>query len=137
MKEATVRLLVWVVGIVMATTITENTVGLKWTAPGDDGDGPPGSRAEQYAIRFSASLITAANFDAAMLWTSAPRPGIAGTMDSTTVGGLVPSTTYWFALKAVDDAGNWSGISNVVAVTTAAAPNVPAPEPITDLRGGP
>jgi hypothetical protein len=35
-------------------------------------------------------------------------------LDTFTVTGLVEGTGYYFAIKTVDDAGNWSGISNVL-----------------------
>jgi len=34
------------------------------------------------------------------------------------VTSLKPNTTYWFAIKTADDAGNLSGISNIASITT-------------------
>jgi len=42
-----------------------------------------------------------------------PRPG--GSLESFTVEDLEPATQYYFALKAMDEAGNWSALSNVAA----------------------
>jgi chitodextrinase len=44
-----------------------------------------------------------------------------------TVTGLSASTTYIFTVKAKDDAGNVSPLSNAVSVTTLAAPAAPEP----------
>lgn len=120
-----------------AAGVSHDRVTLAWTAPGDDGLLPPGSRASQYDVRYSTSAITAANFASATRWTGAPLPGVVGTTDSTTVTGLVPNTTYWFALKAADEVLNWSNISNVISVATAPPPDLTPPGPVTDLRIGP
>ena len=51
-----------------------------------------------------------------------------------TVSGLTGSTTYHFAIKAFDEVGNGSVLSNIVTVTTAAL-DTTAPEAISDLAG--
>ncbi len=95
--------------------VTSTTVGLSWTAPGDDS---LSGTASVYDLRMSLSAIDGANFASATAVTSLPTPLVAGTRQSKTVSGLSPSTTYWFALKTRDDAGNWSPISNLVQATT-------------------
>jgi hypothetical protein len=50
------------------------------------------------------------------------------------VRGLTPSTPYYFAMKAVDDAGNWSQLSNVVSETTEQPQDLIPPGTIADLR---
>lgn len=87
-----------------------DSVTIAWTAPGDDN---AIGRATTYDVRVSTSQITAANFDAATPVTGEPAPANAGTRQSMVIRGLTRGTTYWFAIKTVDDAGNWSGISNV------------------------
>jgi hypothetical protein len=57
--------------------------------------------------------ITAANFAQAALIPLFSRPSPAGRPDSVTFNGANPTVTYYFALRTVDEAGNWSGISNV------------------------
>jgi chitodextrinase len=106
---------------------TPTSVQLTWTAPGDDG---PVGTATQYDLRYSTAAITAANFAAATQWASMPTPAISGTSQTVTVTGLASSTTYYFALKAQDDAGNWAAVSNVVSRTTLAAPDGTRPAPI-------
>jgi chitodextrinase len=103
------------------------SVQLTWTAPGDDGNV---GTASQYDLRYSTSPINESNFSSASRWLSAPTPAAAGTQQTTTVTGLQPNTTYYFALKTADDASNWSGISNVVSRTTPQAPDVTRPAPI-------
>ena len=111
---------------------TATSVQLTWTAPGDDGSV---GTAAQYDLRYSTSTITAANFDAALRWNTAPTPAAPGTSQTTTVTGLTPATTYYFAIKTGDDAGNWATISNVVAKATLAAPDVTPPAAIAVAMG--
>ena len=95
---------------------TPTSIDLTWTAPGDDGD--TGS-ASQYDVRYSSSEIsTEADWEAAAPCPNEPSPSSAGTSECLTVSGLSPATTYWFALKAADEAANWSGISNCCSATT-------------------
>lgn len=102
---------------------TSSTVGLTWSAPGDDG---AVGTATSYDIRYSTSLITAANFDAASEVTGEPSPSAAGSTETFTVTGLNPGTQYYFAIKAADEVPNWSTMSNVVSTTTGAEQNAPA-----------
>ena len=88
------------------------TVGLTWTAPGDDStlDGT----AYRYDLRYSTSSITAGTFDAA---TEAEVPLVdrMSKAQAVTITGLTPGTTYYFALKTYDEANNVSAMSNVVS----------------------
>lgn len=84
---------------------------LRWTAPGDDGDV---GTAAYYELRMSASPITAANFSSALIVPGTPDPQVAGTVQFFTVRGLQRGTPYWFAIRTMDETGNWSPISNVV-----------------------
>ncbi|MGH7767358.1 MAG: Ig-like domain-containing protein, partial [Candidatus Binatia bacterium] len=98
-----------------ATNATISSITLNWTASGDDGNlGAAGV----YDIRYSTSNITNANWDAATTVTNEPQPNPAGTPESLTVTGLTLNTTYFFALKVIDDAGNISNLSNVTSSTT-------------------
>jgi hypothetical protein len=102
---------------------TATSVTLTWTAPGDDGT--VGTAAE-YDIRYSTSVITNANFDAADQASNPPTPSLAGSGETFVVTGLAEQTTYYFALKAADEVPNWSGLSNVVTGTTSAEAVPPA-----------
>lgn len=103
---------------------TATSIHLTWTAPGDDG---AIGTATQYDLRYSTATITAGNFGSATQWNTTPTPAVAGTSQTTTLTGLTPATTYYFAIKAVDNAGNWGTISNVVSKATLAAPDVTPP----------
>ncbi len=87
-------------------------VELSWTATGDDGTT---GMASEYVIKVSTSAIDAGNFDAATdldFWINEPVPANSGTMETVLVGGLDTASTFFFAVVAVDDASNESGVSN-------------------------
>ena len=96
-------------------------VTLEWTAPGDDGRF---GRAQAYLLRYSTEAITDANFDQALAVPQTLKPRPSGTLETFTVEGLEPNTQYYFALKAMDDVGNWSPLSNV-AVTWSPTDGIP------------
>lgn len=84
---------------------------VRWTAPGDDG---VTGRATAYDLRYSVLPLTGANFALATKITGLPLPAVAGTLQSFVVSGLHDTASYYLAIKTVDEAGNWSGLSNVV-----------------------
>lgn len=83
---------------------------LTWTATGDDGTV---GTASQYDIRYAITPITLQNWDLASQVSGEPSPQTSGTTESFAIGNLNPNQTYYFAIKVVDEAGNWSGLSNV------------------------
>jgi streptogramin lyase len=91
------------------------SVGLTWTAPGDDG---ATGRASQYDIRYSTSPIGEADWDAATPCVGEPAPKGAGEGEAFTADNLNPGTPYYFALKSADEVPNWSALSNVATATT-------------------
>jgi hypothetical protein len=97
--------------IARAQGASTDTLTLAWTAPGDDGTL---GRATRYDVRWSTSPISDANFGSATAVSSTPAPVSAGSRQIMVVRGLSKGTTYYFALKTSDDAGNVSAISNVV-----------------------
>jgi hypothetical protein len=106
-----------------------NTVDLRWTAPSDP---PSGGAASSYEIRYSATQITAGNFDSATLANFVPGtpPLSPGQQETRTVTGLSPNTSYYFALKSLDGGNNKSDISNVILSST--LDTIP-PGPVTTL----
>lgn len=106
-----VALLMVVVLAPLAHAQEVDSVTVSWTAAGDDGR--QGS-ATAYDLRISQSPITADNFDSALLVPGLPTPATSGTRQRVVVRGLTHGTTYYFAIRSVDDAGNWSALSNVV-----------------------
>jgi len=95
--------------------VTGTSVKLSWTAPGDDGTQ---GIAYQYDIRYSTSLTSEASWNSATQVGGEPTPGASGTSQSFTVVGLSPSTSYYFAIKTLDEVPNWSELSNIVSATT-------------------
>lgn len=86
---------------------------LQWTPAGDDG--PHGSAAA-YEIRSAPDPITPANWDAAAPAAATPIPGggrLRCSIDAPATAGAL-----YVALRAVDDTGNRSGLSNVVSTAT-------------------
>ena len=103
-----------VVFITLAAVVASHAgdVTVLWTAPG--GDGYLG-RASRYDLRYSSQPLTDANFDQATAASGVPRPGTPGTTQACTITGLQSGVTYYFAIKTVDAAGNWSALSNVLS----------------------
>jgi hypothetical protein len=95
--------------------VTPTTITVTWSAPGDDS---LTGVASAYDIRYSLSPINAANWASASQTTGEPTPQQSGADESFTITGLNPGQTYYIAIKSVDEAGNWSAISNIVSATT-------------------
>ena len=92
-------------------------VQLRWTATGDDDhDGT----ANQYDIRYARAPITDATWESANVAENVPPPQATGSAEEFTFAGLDPDTTYYFALKVLDNVGNASTLSNVVVGSTSA-----------------
>lgn len=106
-----------------AAPASPTSITLTWTAPGDDGNA---GQAAQYDLRYSLSPITTQNFAGATSVSGEPAPQPAGNTETFAVTGLTPGTTYYFAIKAADEAGNWSPMSNVVSSATDNEANAPA-----------
>ena len=100
-----------------APSSTSGSVTLNWTATGDDG---ATGTASSYDIRRSTSTITDANWASATSATGEPTPKASGQAETFTVNGLNASTTYYFAMKVMDEVPNTSGLSNVVSKATIA-----------------
>jgi hypothetical protein len=102
-----------------------DSVTVSWTAPGDDGQI---GTATAYELRMSTSAINSSNWANAGIVPGSPTPRASGTRQSAVVRGLTRGTTYWFAIKTVDEAGNWSNVSNIVQwdwVVDTAPPSAP------------
>jgi hypothetical protein len=93
-----------------ASDMTLDSITLTWTAPGDDGTI---GTASEYDIRYATASITEANWASATEVSNEPAPLVSGTSQMHIVSGLSPDTTYYFAIKTTDDAGNVSALSNV------------------------
>lgn len=92
------------------TAVTDSSATLVWTAPGDDGDA---GRAAAYEVRHSPDpILTEGDFGAATAIAAPGPPAAAGVVEELVIGGLLQKETYHFAVRARDEQGNWSGISN-------------------------
>lgn len=100
------------------------SVLLSWTGSGDDADS---GAASHYFIKFSTDPAQDWGAFSLLAGSSMPAGGLAGITESEEVGGLLGGVTYYFALKAVDDAGNTSAPSNVVSAAAARDPLPPLP----------
>lgn len=94
---------------------TTVSITIAWTAPGDDGST---GTAAAYDLRRAAQPITAENWDTAVPIATVPVPAVGGTVQTCQAAGLGEASTYHFALRTRDEAGNWSGLSAMVAATT-------------------
>lgn len=104
-----------------------NYIVLEWTAPGDDGTS---GRAARYEMQVSTTNPSGA--DTTGWWdhqstpvTGLPSPSYSGATDSVRVQGLSAGVTYYFVLKAFDEADNESGFSNIAfgVPSTCTVPN--------------
>jgi len=110
------------------TGSTEGKISLQWTAVGDDG---MSGTATGYTLKYSTALITAGNFDSATTYTQNWAPASAGTSENRTMTGLTAGTTYYVAIKTLDEKSNQSGVSNVPSAM--AQKDVTSPANITNL----
>ncbi len=95
----------------MVTDATSTTAMLQWTAPADHRDDGSGGAVDGYDLRMADESITAQTFASATPVPGIPEPLPAGQRHRLLVTGLAPGATHYFALKACDDRGNWSGLS--------------------------
>ena len=101
-------------------TETDISIQLNWTATGDDGTN---GTAAVYDMRYSMSPINDdIDFSNATQVANEPFPQVSGSPESHIITGLSRKTTYYVAIKAIDNMGNASDLSNVASTTTRATP---------------
>jgi len=88
---------------------------LHWTAPGDDGGY---GRARIYDVRYSSTPLADEALMALGHRAITSTPDTVGKPECLEIHDLAPGTRYWFAVQSYDAAGNASGISNVIMMTT-------------------
>jgi len=114
-----------------STMTSDQVIVLSWSAPGDDG---MLGLASAYDLRYSTSPITdIAGFLLATQVTSEPIPASPGTAQSYVMLNLTPGTVYYIAIRARDEANNWSTLGNVIPVQTQAT-DLTVPKAIGDLH---
>ncbi len=120
-----------------SSNISQTSVDLNWTAPGDDSNT---GTASIYDVRYSTSELSENTWGQATLLEGEPVPSIVGSAETVYIAvGLLPNTTYYFALKTLDETGNTSIISNVITFTTldeTVAPPVVTTPTVTGGGGG-
>ncbi|MBK8231056.1 MAG: fibronectin type III domain-containing protein [Candidatus Eisenbacteria bacterium] len=104
---------------------------VNWTATGDDGNE---GVSDHFELRRSLSPITGSNWGSATPVAGLPAPGPQGTQHSVWSFGLNPNTRYYYAIKAFDEAGNASAISNVPSGITLDEPDGDPPIKVNDLE---
>lgn len=115
-----------------ATAFNSTQINVSWTAPGDDGTT---GTVTSYDLRHSTSPITSSNFSNATQDTFAGYIAPAGLLQSVGIANLIPNTTYYFAVKAFDEAGNSSPIAYASGTTLPTGGGITAPT-ITTSCGG-
>lgn len=102
-----------------ALAISETEVALSWTAPDDDETGGVGSAATRYVVRRSRSPIqTEIEWGFAETLAEPPLPSPAGSAEQFTATGHQRETTYYYAVRAEDEAGNRARLSNSPGAST-------------------
>jgi hypothetical protein len=114
---------VTILSFAWAASSQAGSVTLTWTAPGEGSLKVCGAA---YDLRSSTQMITSQNFGQADSALGMPFPATPGTSQHYTFDGLQSGVTYYFAIKTVDQEGNWSAMSNVIA-RVALTISVPAP----------
>ncbi|RJS25913.1 hypothetical protein DRW03_05440 [Corallococcus sp. H22C18031201] len=97
-----------------ASTLSATSIKVSWTATGDDGNL---GIAQSYDLRYATSPLSEATFASATPVSGVPAPQAPGSAESVNVTGLVAETTYYFALRVVDGAGNGSALAFASAMT--------------------
>ena len=95
--------------VVSGNTNTLNKIRITFTATGDDNNQ---GTATSYIIKYADAEITDANWDSSTTFENYIQPQLSGYTENIDVTGLQPGHLYYFAVKAVDEAGNESDISN-------------------------
>lgn len=87
---------------------------LSWSAPGDDGNA---GTAAAYELRYRAEgpIDSEAAWAAADIAASSPPPQPSGGYENETITGLAAGSTYYLAVRARDEAGNWAPLSSPVS----------------------
>ena len=103
---------------VISSQIGISNITLEWTNSGDDNIT---GQASLLDIRYSTTPITNQNFQNAPTVVNEPVPDLSGTHQTMSIANLSPNTTYYFAVKVLDNLGNVSLLSNVAQATTLTA----------------
>ncbi|QJD83976.1 fibronectin type III domain-containing protein [Cohnella herbarum] len=125
-----------------ASAIDSSTAQLMFSAPGDDDIVMPGAsgtwgKVSTYEVRYSTAQIDASNWNQATQADIYVLPKNAGLSETITVKGLKAGTTYYFAARGKDEAGNLAPVSNSSSATTSGTADTTAPGTISNLTVNP
>ncbi len=109
-----------ILDLVVAAT-ESNRITLRWTATGDDHRQGTASR---YDVRYATIPIDEGNFAAATPALAVPLPKPSGSAEEVVLSGLAFGATYYVAVKAIDEFGNSSLISNLGSGLTPGPPDI-------------
>lgn len=101
---------------------------ISWVCPGDNREGAAGV-SSGFDVRFGTSPMDEANFASAVKWPLETHPPAPASVKKIRVMGLSPETTYYFAVRAFDEAGNKGPLTLSPPVTTPAPSAVTAADP--------
>ena len=110
------------------TAISQTSLELTWTAPGDDGGV---GQAMLYEVRKFSQPFTEETWKDGVEVGGVQAPQLSGTTETLVIGGLTDGKTYYFGLRSQDEGLNWSPLSNVAEVGTLT--DMEPPAAITDL----
>ncbi|MBK6736224.1 MAG: fibronectin type III domain-containing protein [bacterium] len=96
---------------------TTGSLTVAWSLAGDD---TIYGRAEDYEVRYAGTPLTAETWAAATVADEVPEAHPVPGRLMLTIDGLVEGQTYHVGLKALDDAGHASALSNVVTASAVA-----------------
>jgi hypothetical protein len=113
---------------VYSAAATDGQARLTWVAPGDDDFT---GKAARYQVYRHTQLFSEAQLGNVTLVSGAPTPVAAGLLQTMTVTALHGETTYYWAIRAIDAAGNVGPLSAVVSGKT----NDVAPSAVRNLTG--
>ncbi|MBX7247399.1 MAG: S8 family serine peptidase [Candidatus Sumerlaeaceae bacterium] len=102
----------------MIEKVAHNGVILRFTTPGDNG---MSGQASLYQVRVSTQPLSLANFYTVPQAIPSRRPSAPGTAEKLILNNLDEGQQYYFAVRAVDKAGNAGGLSNSVSASLPAS----------------
>ncbi|KAK8732368.1 hypothetical protein OTU49_007056 [Cherax quadricarinatus] len=101
--------------------LTTREVSLRWTAPGDDYDW---DRAHHYEAVLASSWAEAKAFDGERI-SGMPVPVLVGTEQAVAIQVDRYDQMVYVAIRAVDEAGNRGGVSNIASLWVPQPPTTP------------
>lgn len=110
-KPAVDRIAPSAVADLTVESVSPTVVRLTWNATGDNG---MSGRAASYDIRCATfPILDSATWAVAMNCDGSPVPLPPGETETYVYTSLLPENKYFFCIRVGDEAGNWSGLSNL------------------------